>query len=1090
MGNRGRTMGNKYLSIIIGIVLLLSGLTLFVSTPVLGSINEDQARDIRTPDSDNSFNTATALSNYTLYPGSVDTNDDLYDYYKINLTSNTTHGDLLSVAFTLDSYWDVVYIWVFNPEKYLLIHDIYSPGSDGDFNSSICACTKGYYYIVIRAYFGETGYGLTVYNHTIQRTIDSDNSNNTADVISAGAYSRTLNATYDYLDLFNISITHGTTTTWGVTIEISKYSDFYLALYTPGGTLRELTYYDTIKFAADMTGVYRIAVGVRGEPEFTTGYYLNITITTNVPVDLDYNKDNAKLVYAGTKLNSSFNSEFDIYDWYMIDLDANDELTVSLVYLDGTGDTDINIYDKDGNWVNDYSDSDSEIGCWASSQVEKTGRYYIEVENWWDWDIYLGNYTILFSLEGKNLWFKPMIKNDTNLDFSMLEDTIDISHVNLTDIFYDSDSPIYFSSPSHPGGMGANINIDILSTGAVEFKPHQDFNGYEIINFSARDIDWEYLYWEVNVTVLPVNDAPVIDQIEDQTWTQGTLVNLTLNISDVDDTKFNISDNTTLFEVNNSNMSINFTPTNDDVGIHYLNITVTDGEANTSMNFTAEIKNINDPPKIIKIGGKIAVPGGVIELNATEDEWNNFTVEATDIDHEIGVVDDLEFFSNKTDSTFAINRNTGNISFFPLQEHVGVYKLRITVRDSYDASDHQDINITVLNINDAPTKPTVSLKNISGLIVTCFVQEVFDEDGDTLNYSWNFGDGTGTVIMGLNGNHTYDEPGDYTITVTVTDGNGGISKGSMVINKTAFVNVTDNVSEEFVDVDEDNLDDNWELYYFKDLSQGAKDDFDSDGYLNYEEYLKKTDPTNPYDYPPVVSGDGEDTGYSDMEILLAIGLIANFVIIIIIILFMLIRKKPVGAEVEGRAAWPEKDRFTVPCPECGRAVSESDRECPYCGEELEPGYEYDKYDEEARPKQRVGRQPKDRGRERTHPRHEGKRRPKKEKEEEYESEEPEWEIDEDEEVEPEEEYEEEYYEEEPEADEELDEEYDDEEEYDDDDEYDEDEGDYEDDDDRRRERYEDEEYYEDDYEPDEAWEEDYAEEQRRSRRGQRQRQRR
>ena len=43
-----------------------------------------------------------------------------------------------------------------------------------------------------------------------------------------------------------------------------------------------------------------------------------------------------------------------------------------------------------------------------------------------------------------------------------------------------------------------------------------------------------------------------------------------------------------------------------------------------------------------------------------------------------------------------------------------------------------------------------------------------DPDADALTFTWNFGDGnTGT---GLTAKHTYASPGDFTITLTVSDG--------------------------------------------------------------------------------------------------------------------------------------------------------------------------------------------------------------------------------------------------------------------------------------------------------------------------------
>ncbi|WP_428241259.1 glycoside hydrolase family 6 protein [Gynuella sp.] len=54
-----------------------------------------------------------------------------------------------------------------------------------------------------------------------------------------------------------------------------------------------------------------------------------------------------------------------------------------------------------------------------------------------------------------------------------------------------------------------------------------------------------------------------------------------------------------------------------------------------------------------------------------------------------------------------------------------------------------------------------------------------DADGDTLTYSWSFGDGT--TGTGVTAAHTYSAAGDYTATVTVSDGS---------LTDTASVNIT------------------------------------------------------------------------------------------------------------------------------------------------------------------------------------------------------------------------------------------------------------------------------------------------------------
>ena len=205
-------MGHRFISYMLVLVLVATAFAGFTGSIAID--NGSPRGSQRTMDSDNSFAAATTMSNYTLYSNSVDSADDMYDYYKISLNANDTAGDLLTINFTLDYYFDNIDIYVYNPELYEIINMSYMPFWDGDFNRSICACTPGDYYIVLMANYGATDYSLTVYNHTVNRTTDNDNTIATATTaVDDGSYYSDLNATYDYLDLYNVSIIAGTVTT-------------------------------------------------------------------------------------------------------------------------------------------------------------------------------------------------------------------------------------------------------------------------------------------------------------------------------------------------------------------------------------------------------------------------------------------------------------------------------------------------------------------------------------------------------------------------------------------------------------------------------------------------------------------------------------------------------------------------------------------------------------------------------------------------------------------------------------------------------------------------------------------------------------
>jgi hypothetical protein len=51
-----------------------------------------------------------------------------------------------------------------------------------------------------------------------------------------------------------------------------------------------------------------------------------------------------------------------------------------------------------------------------------------------------------------------------------------------------------------------------------------------------------------------------------------------------------------------------------------------------------------------------------------------------------------------------------------------------------------------------------------------FGANVIDPDGDEMTYEWDFGDGTKSYEA--NPTHTYENPGEYDVTLTCTDCNG------------------------------------------------------------------------------------------------------------------------------------------------------------------------------------------------------------------------------------------------------------------------------------------------------------------------------
>ena len=130
---------------------------------------------------------------------------------------------------------------------------------------------------------------------------------------------------------------------------------------------------------------------------------------------------------------------------------------------------------------------------------------------------------------------------------------------------------------------------------------------------------------------------------------------------------------------------ISFTPTNEDVGIYLINISVRDENGSLAYQIiTFSVVNVNDPPSIEPIE----------ELTVEAGKQFNLQMIAYDMDQE-----DTIAFSDNTE-LFDIDPNTGEISFTPSEKDAGVHQVIITVTDGNGGYNETTINITIIGLED------------------------------------------------------------------------------------------------------------------------------------------------------------------------------------------------------------------------------------------------------------------------------------------------------------------------------------------------------------------------------------------------------
>ena len=150
----------------------------------------------------------------------------------------------------------------------------------------------------------------------------------------------------------------------------------------------------------------------------------------------------------------------------------------------------------------------------------------------------------------------------------------------------------------------------------------------------------------------------------------------------------------------------------------------------------------------------------------------------------------ITFTSTSTaPDTFTITDSTWNLGGVAMTgpsvtrsfQNPGNYQITLTVTSS-EATDN---TATITKTVPVTTRPPVAAFTFSPLMPfinddVLFAPDASDPDGDTLSYSWNFGDGTtSTAHVPL---HTFDSTGAKTVTLTVTDSHQAVDTVSHEVN--------------------------------------------------------------------------------------------------------------------------------------------------------------------------------------------------------------------------------------------------------------------------------------------------------------------
>ena len=339
-----------------------------------------------------------------------------------------------------------------------------------------------------------------------------------------------------------------------------------------------------------------------------------------------------------------------------------------------------------------------------------------------------------------------------------------------------------FSMTDAPTGASINQN-----TGAFTWTPTANHTGAYTITVTVTDGAGASDSEAVVVTVTESNQNPVLGSIGSKNVNEGATLsfNATATDGNNDTLAFSlVGTPPSGASINQNTGAFTWTPTEMQDGSHSITVSVSDGNGGTdSETVTVTVNEVNEDPVLASVGSK-----SVDELAAL-----SFTASATDADAIGGTADTLTFsLASGAPAGASIGSATGSFTWTPTEQQDGVHNITIRVQDGAGATDSENIQVTVGEVNVAPVLNPIGSKSVTQLETLSFTATATDNDtmggtADTLTFSMtdaptgaSINQNTGAFTWTPTANHT----GAYTITVTVTDGAGASDSEAVVVTVT------------------------------------------------------------------------------------------------------------------------------------------------------------------------------------------------------------------------------------------------------------------------------------------------------------------
>ena len=223
--------------------------------------------------------------------------------------------------------------------------------------------------------------------------------------------------------------------------------------------------------------------------------------------------------------------------------------------------------------------------------------------------------------------------------------------------------------------------------------PAADYNGEIVVSVIASDGQGSGS-GSFRLTVTPVNDAPVMATLDNQTIDEDGFLTVELSASDVDGDSLTFSATNGDSEIVVDGSTLTITPPEDYNGSDDVTVTVTDGELSDSTTFTLTVNPVNDAPTLDDLA------------DGETQEDTDFVLELSGADVD---GDELTFLAS-VDANGSVVVDGSTLTVTPAADYNGTLVVTVTASDGQASGsgtltlDVTPVNLSLIHISE-PTRP-------------------------------------------------------------------------------------------------------------------------------------------------------------------------------------------------------------------------------------------------------------------------------------------------------------------------------------------------------------------------------------------------